>query len=430
MTWNRRGLQVLLAALLLWGAGCKKEDGGASSTPATDAVPYFTPGRGFRYLNTVSANDGSTRHLSFASCDLSVTDDGKIHWCLDRSYTFGDGRIASRFMLDPASGDTLPVTGKQPDKMADNYQWGRNAYDRNNRDRFLYKPYSSELYLSYQSNNYVFSAAGDVPKFDYLDASFNQHPRIYANGDVGMSFFEQESISTAHTYSRITTYLWHNGKKIAGAGRSRSMWTYNNQNVDSLWHGGIGFPAGTNGQTLAATLDYHAVYLIDESGAIVQAVPFKGQPFTLGSGTNTAKIQWTAKTSADMSRTVLMCRDEDRVNGGYYYSTFLVDNAAKTIRIGVNAAAIRHQMEMDFDLDGSIYYASCADCDASPNATVSVIRLSPGGGQSTLATNFIGRQQVSGLYARAGRIYLAVNSLTKDPYGSNVAMLTLFVSEK
>ncbi|RYD52362.1 MAG: hypothetical protein EOP52_09370 [Sphingobacteriales bacterium] len=429
MNLNAFSRHLLLAALLFWTAGCKKTDDTNAAT-GPDAAPYFTPGRGFRYLNTVSANDGSTSQINFSSCDLSVTTDGRIHWCVDRSNTFSDARKVGRFVFDPTSGDTLPVTGKRPDQMVDNYQWGKNAYDLDKYDRFLYKPYSSDLYLSFKSNNYVFSAAGDIPRFDYLDASFNRHPLVYANGDIGMSFFEQQSISTAHTYSRIKTFLWHNGQKKTGAGRSRQMWTYQNQNMDSLWHGGIGFPAGPDGQTLAATADYHAVYLIDESGAIVQAVPFKGQPFSPNSASNTANIQWTAKTSADMKQTVLLFKDEDRVNSGYYYSTFLVDNAAKTIRIGVNAVQIKDPMAMDFDLDGSIYYADCAACGNDQKATVSVLRLTPGGGQSAIATNFIGRQLVAGLYARAGRIYLAVRSMGKDQYGSTVGRIALFVSEK
>lgn len=409
-------------------SGCKKSDDDTGN-PTAEATPYFTPGRGFRYLNSVTASDASTRQISFSSCDLSVTGDGKIHWCIDRSYSYGSGRIPSRFMLDPTTGDTLPVTGRQPGSMVENYQWGKNAYDRDNRDRLLYKPYSGELYLSYQSNNYVFSVAGDVPRFDYLDASFNRHPRVYVNGDIGMSFFEQTSNSTATTYSRITTFLWHNGQKIIGAGKSRQMWTYMNQNMDSLWHGGIGFPAGPDGETLAATFDDHAIYLIGKGEAIIHTAPFKGQPFSPNSASNTSNIQWTAKTSADMNKTVLMCRDEDRVNGGFYYSTFLVDNLAKTIRVGVRAIRINDLMEMDYDPDGNIYYASCADCGNDAAATVSIIRLEPGGGQATVASNFIGRQTVSGLYARAGRIYLAVNSGAKDEFGSNVGRITLFVSE-
>ncbi len=416
---------TLLAGLSILLAGCQKdsESAGNGSPSTTKDIPFFTPGKGFRHIRTLSSAVESP-FIAYQSLDLSVSD-GKINWAVDFGSNSRSPRPAFRYTINPATGDTLAVTGKKPNQLADNYTWGNNPTDLDRLDRILFVPYTNNLYLSYRFKLSTFSVDGDVPRVDNLDLSFNRHPRIYANGDICTSFFEVGSVDIARTYSRISTFVWHNGIKTSGAGIDRVLWTYMNQRLDSLWHGGIGFLAGRNGESLAATFDQHNVYLIDQARNIVDKAPFSGKPYRDLSAANTSNVQWTAKTSKDMTTTALLCRDEDRINGGYYYSTFVVNNTTKKITVAVNNAAVKDLQAMDFELDGTLYYATCPNCGNAASETTRIMKVAPGGTAQELAGDFIGRQGVNGLYALNGSVYLAVPSAVQEN-GRTTTRISLF----
>ncbi|WP_231424112.1 hypothetical protein [Pedobacter sp. Leaf250] len=414
---------LLLTSCLILAFGCKKNESLVKEDLANDLAPFFTPGKGFRHVYTVS--EATAGFVSFfQSKDLSATDDGKLHWVYDRHNPFSKSRYLYRSTINASTGELLPTQGKPVDKLADNYQWYNNANDINKGDRVNFVPYTGNLYLSYQSAGGTFSASGDVPRFDYLDYSFNQHPYIYANGDVYMSFFETGSTDIARVYSRITTFIWRNGIKSKGAGIARQLWNYRDMAIDSLWHKAISFPAGNNGESLACTFDEHSIYLYDDKGKVVATTPFAGRKFPTTGDSYAADIKWYAKTSKDMKKVTLMVADVDRKEAVYYYSTFSIDVATKKITVLVNNASIAKTPPMDFDLDGNIYYGSYPE---QQGAVTEVIKVNASGGKSVIATNFIGRQLVEKLYALNGKVYITAVS-TATVKGENVTRLTLLES--
>lgn len=415
---------LALSALILTAISCKKTDNEGTETKSgtENLAPFFQIGKGFRHVRTVS--EPTAGFVSFFnSLDLSFTDDGKLHWVYDRHNPFAKTRFLYRSTLNASTGDTIPTTGKPVGQLAPNYSWANNPQDLRKGDFLAFVPYTSNLYLSYQSHTATFSASGDVPRFDYVDYSFNRQPAVYPNGDVCMSFIEMTSSDIARSYQRLTTFVWHNGVKVKGAGKTKTVWTYMNKSLDSLWHKGIGFPTG-RGESLACTFDEHNVYLFDSNEEIVGQAPFSGQKFPDVGNAYAADIKWFVKSSKDMSSTTLLCVDVNRKTAELFYSTFIIDNASKKIVVGVNNAPVVANTAYDFDLSGNVYYATVA---GSADEETSVRKISVSGATSTVGAGFAGRQLVNKLYAINGKVYIALLS-TATEGSNNVARITLLES--
>ncbi len=414
---------ITVLAVLLLGiiSSCKKSENDAPKSTVTESkAPFFSSGKGFRHMLTISEPTAGMISF-FNSLDLSYTDDGKLHWVYDRSNPFAKSRYLQRSVIDAMTGSILPVTGKATNSLAANYNWGNNPSDINHGDFLAFVPYTGKLYLSYQSKSGTMSVDGDVPRFDYLDYSFLRQPRYAANGDLYMPFCEMTSSDIARTYQRLTMFNWHKSVKKQGS-VTKILWTYMNTNLDSLWHKGTSFPSGNNGEFLFCTFDRNSVYLFDEQGSIVSTTPFQGQKFPdLGNG-QAADVKWFAKMSKDFTKTALMCIDVDRSAGELYYNSFIVDHSARTIKVVVNQKKLSKVISADFDTDGNIYYT--LDDETKPSE---VSKVSADNVVKVVGAGFIGNYKINKLHAVNGKVYATVTSTAKEGI-DDVTRLTMLES--
>ncbi|MBP6662640.1 MAG: hypothetical protein KA172_06105 [Paludibacter sp.] len=417
-TINFFSVAVMLSALLL--SSCSKDDDPNPNATESKA-PFFVSGKGFRHVHTLS--EPTAGKISFFnSLDLSYTEDGKLHWVYERTNPFAQSNFLYRSVIDAKTGDNLPVSGKAADNLVAGYSWRNNASDINHGDFLAFVPYTGNLYLSYQSKARTMSVDGDVPHFEYLDYSFLRQPLYAANGDLYMSFCEMTSIDIATTYQRLTMFNWHNTVKKQG-NVTKTVWTYMNTNLDSVWHKGTSFPVGNNGEFMFCTFDRNLLYLYDEAGNILSTTPFAGQKFPDLGNAQAADVKWYAKMSKDFTKTALMCIDEDRSSdGGPHYNSFVVDHIAKKIKVVVNQKKLRKVIAADFDTEGNIYYT--LDDESKP---AEVSKISSGNVETIVGAGFIGMLKINKLYALNGKVYATVTSTAKEGY-DNLTKLTLLES--
>jgi len=419
--FSKIGIVVLSFFLLAIVSSCKKSENKSQKSTATESkAPFFVSGKGFRQVYTISESTAGMISF-FNSLDLSYTEDGKLHWVYERSNPFAKSPFLYRSVIDAKTGDILPVAGKATSNLVPSYSWGNNPSDVNHRDFLAFVPYTGKLYLSYQSKLGTMSVDGDVPRFDYLDYSFLRQPYYAANGDLYMSFCEITSSDIARTYQRLTMFNWHNTVKKQG-NVTKTLWTYMNSNLDSVWHKGTSFPSGSNGEFMFCTFDRNVVYLFDETGNILSTTSFAGQKFPDLGNAQAADVKWYAKMSRDFNKTALMCIDVDRSAGELYYNSFIVDHIAKKIKVVVNQKKLGPVVAADFDTEGNIYYTLNDETKPSEVSKVSV-----GNTVTSVGAGFIGSFKINKLYALNGKVYATVTSRAKE--GDNdVTRLTLLES--
>lgn len=419
--FSKFNIAILSLVFFAFLSSCQKSDDDNPKPNTTESkVPFFVSGKGFRHVHTLSEPTAGMISF-FNSLDISYTEDGKLHWVYERTNPFAKTNFLYRSVIDAKTGGILPISGKAADNLVAGYSWRNNASDINHGDFLAFVPYTGKLYLSYQSKSGTMSIDGDVPRFDYLDYSFLRQPRYAANGDVYMSFCEITSSDNARTFQRLIMFNWHNTLKKQG-NVTKTIWTYMNSNLDSVWHKGTSFPSGSNGEFMFCTFDGNLLYLYDEAGNILNTTAFAGQKFPDLGNAQAADVKWYSKMSKDFTKTALMCIDVDRSAGELYYNSFVVDHISKKIKVVVNQKKLSKVIAADFDTEGNIYYSLN---DETKPAEVS--KVSFGNAETIVGAGFIGVLKVNKLYALNGKVYATVVSTAKEGY-NDVTKLTLLES--
>lgn len=421
---SKSNITVVTLFLLALVTSCdNNDDNSQKSKDANSGVPYFQEGKGFKYLQTyITPSQGAFDYIR--SLDLSLTDDGKLHWCLDLYNPGSDSRKLYRKTLSASTGDTLAVEGNL--KKISPY-WKKNVYDQG--DFIKYVPYTNKLYVSFRSGTVKYQLSGDVPDFlkEGYDGAYSR-AMIYTNGDVIMQNSGNVSANFGYMTTIISGSIWHNNAKLNIAEINYSFMSSKNfLGYDRLYHGGIVYPSDDNGNTAAFGFTDSKAYIFKKIGTetkAVDSIPFKGEAFKGGSVPHVLHNIYGFKSSKDLSTTVIVFCEPDRaVNSGkYFYSTVIINNSTNKLKLIVNREEVPGVLETgtyDTDLEGNLYYGVNGQ---SGGATSKIIKVTSAG-RSTMADGFIGQQQIKSLQILGGKVY------TTAIYAEgNTKSISLFVS--
>ena len=408
---------LMIAATLL---ACKKETSQPADKAKLAEVSHFVPGRGFSYLASYSENNGGAISL-MNSIDISVTPDNRLHWLFSRGNPYGTGAFLYRKVLDAATGQHIADGDLK--SVGDGIVY--NAYDRGLGDSFGFVPYTSKIYRAYRSGDAKFKVEGEVAPAEYGGYDGTGIKAVfYANNVPTLHFSWNIKANLQDINTRIGAYEVRGNRPMPLADVNRTLWSYGKaHNFDKLYHGGLSFPTGMDGGSSAFGFTESKAYLFKKIGSetvAVDSVDYKGVPFYTGSVV--PNVPFTARTSADLKTTVLLCYEPDSYtafSGKYKYSTFIINNQSNKITVGVNQFAMP-QTQLDVDLKGNIYYP----VQGSGTGTAKVMKVGPQG-ETVLAQGFFDSSlQIRNLQVVNDKVY--ITSLTSED--KMVSRISLFVA--
>ncbi|RZJ75490.1 MAG: hypothetical protein EOO45_05405, partial [Flavobacterium sp.] len=406
----------MIAAMFL---ACKKEASQPAGKAKLAAVAHFVPGKGFEYLASYSENNGGAISL-MNSIAISVTPDNRLHWLFSRGNPYSTGAFLYRKVLDAGTG--AHIADGDLKSVGDGIVF--NAYDRGLSDIFGFVPYTDKIYRAYRSGDAKFKVEGEVTPAEYGGYDGTGIKAVfYANNVPTLHFAWNIKANLQDINTRIGAFEVRNNKPTPLADVNRTLWSYGKaHNFDKLYHGGISFPTGMDGGSSAFGFTENKAYLfkkIANETIAIDSVDYKGIPFNTGSVV--PNVPFTAKTSADLKTTVLLCYEPDSYtafSGKYKYSTFIINNQSNRITIGVNQFAMA-QTQLDVDLKGNIYYP----VQGSGTSLAKVMKVGAQG-ESIFAQGFFDAAlQIRNLQVVNDKVY--ITSLTSED--KMVSRISLFV---
>jgi hypothetical protein len=378
---------LVLGIITVILASCSPD--GATPTNPDTTTGSIIPGKGVRVL-LKATYDLSLGSGSIHSTALSAQDDGAISW------TYGVGTCCGfstlyRKKFDGQTGKVLTPDGDLKKITRTDLFTGPDQFGASIR----YVQGTGKLYQS--TKNVV---TGDVP--DYVNPdnfTFAGPPLVYPDGDVVISSNPSPIETSLGVYD---SQLWVRRKH----GTTAEFFQTSNEtryDPDAFWHGGVCYPSDANGAISCLTATPSKVLVIDMQGStnntakIVGSTPFSGVRIINGLDVSPT---YRVKTSADHAKSVVLFRDsisagdlysvDGKPYRGYLYSTFIVDNVTRQIKVVVSSRILKGiyisgSLDFDFDMDGNVYYFTW---NSSPDTPVEVIKETAAG-PTVLKSGFV-----------------------------------------
>lgn len=393
------GLLLLLFSVV----ACKKNK--KNQIQNTSDAPAFHSGKGIRPLKIVTAGYFGGVQNTFLTADVSLSDDGILHWCYGLTSSVGENEL-HRMSLNLSTTDTVLETGKLV---------GISAAALNPGD-IKYVPYTNNLYslVSNAAGHYI---DGDV-HFNFGSEILDLfHP--YASGTLSSAGLSSYTPNGNYAIAQANAYIL-----LPGASTQINQ-IYNHQVLDaptfehSRYRLGA-FGLDQNNNMIALLISGDSAVAIDMStGTTLASIPYSGmqtQQVRFSSLANNVR----SVTSSDRTRMAAMFKEQLLASAAPTITTLTYNFLTKELKVGVPGVVPAH-LTVDFSYslldiveDGSIVYGSFEN---KSNRTGLRIMKQKGLEETVLASGFLDDNKgiLQFLHASAGKIFVGINTGGSTP---------------